>query len=84
MKTDISISKDATNAEIASWYRGQTARMGQPIPAYFNDDATVAHLALFLVTTQRYALAYQVAEQSRIPRLADSVRGAAARCGVTV
>ncbi len=39
MKTsDIRISKDATNAEIASWARKQMARLGRPAPDFANDD----------------------------------------------
>ena len=43
MKTsDIRISKDATNAEIASWARKQMARLGRPAPDFANDARRAA------------------------------------------
>lgn len=85
MKTsDIRISKDATNAEIASWARAQMARLGRPAPDFANDDNVIGMLVLYLVIDKKAALAYQVAEQSKIPRLAEAVRGAAARVGLSL
>lgn len=84
MTTEIRIPANATNAEIASWARKQMARLGQPPPDFFGDDAVIGMLVLYLVADRKPALAYQVAEQSKIPRLAEGVRNAAARVGVTV
>lgn len=85
MKTsDIRISKDATNAEIASWARKQMVRLGRPAPDFASDDNVIGMLVLYLVIDKKAALAYQVAEQSKIPRLAEAVRGAAARVGLSL
>lgn len=85
MKTnEIRISEDATNAEIASWARKQMARLGRPAPDFANDDNVIGMLVLYLVIDKKAALAYQVAKQSKIPRLAESVHAAAARCGLSL